>query len=95
MARAKCLNNVAVIFAALVGVLNEQRNGRSGCQTLVHARQNLNRVGFVALSDKFGSTRPAAIQIGLDVRLRKRHAGWATVDHAANGWAVGFTKVGD
>ncbi len=49
------------MFAALVGVLNEQRNGRAGCKTLVHTRQNLNRVGFVALRDKFGSTRPAAI----------------------------------
>ena len=89
------MDYVAVIFAALVGVLNEQRNGRTRCKTLVHARQNLNRVGFVALSDKFRSTRPAAIKVGLDVRLRQRHAGWATINHAANGWAVGFTKVGD
>jgi hypothetical protein len=38
---------------------------------------------------------PAAIQIMLDVGLGQIHARRAAVDHAANGRAVGFTKVGD
>ena len=69
MARAKGLNNIAVVFAALVGVLNEQGNGRTCCQTLIDARQNLNGIGLVALSDKFGGARAAAIKVGLNVCL--------------------------
>src|SRR6476620_1036765 len=37
----------------------------------------------------------AAIQVALDVGLIERHARWATVNHAADGRAVGFTEVGD
>jgi hypothetical protein len=39
--------------------------------------------------------RAAAIEVVLDVGLAQSHARWAAVNHAANGWAVGFTKVGD
>ena len=34
-------------------------------------------------------------EINLNVGFGQLHAGWAAVDHTANGWAVGFTKVGD
>ena len=72
-----------------------QRNEPDTVQILSGVYQGLTTGTPIALSDKFRSTRPAAIKVGLDVRLRQRHAGWATINHAANGWAVGFTKVGD
>jgi hypothetical protein len=37
----------------------------------------------------------AAVEVVLDIGLAQGHAWWAAVNHAANGWAVGFTKVGD
>ena len=37
----------------------------------------------------------AAIEVVLDVGLAQGHARGAAVNHAANGRAVGFTKVGD
>jgi hypothetical protein len=39
--------------------------------------------------------RAAAVEVVLDVGLAQGHAWWAAVNHAANGWAVGFPKVGD
>jgi len=95
MARSKGLNNVAVVFTALIGILNQQRDGCSRGQALVNTRQNLHGVGFVSLGDEFGCARPPAIKVRLNVSLRQRHARWAPVNHTANGWAVGFTKIGD
>ena len=51
MAWAESLQQVAVVFAALVGVLNQQGNGRAGCFTFIDTRENLHLVRFVALGD--------------------------------------------
>jgi hypothetical protein len=37
----------------------------------------------------------AAIQISLDISLRKSHSWWATIDHRANCRTMRFTKGGD
>ena len=95
MTGAESLNNVTVVFASLICVLNQQRNGRACGEALINTRQNLNRIGFIALGYKFRSAWPPAVEVGLDVCFRQRHAGWAPVNYAADGWAVGFTKVGD
>ena len=50
---------------------------------------------FLALRHMAAGARAAAVQVVLDVGLAQSQAGWAAVNHAANGWAVGFTKVGD
>ena len=89
------LQDVAVVLAALVGVVDQQANWGASGQALVHARQDLHRIGLIALGDEFAGAGAATVQVGLDVGLRKRHARGAAVDHAANGRAVGFTKVGD
>jgi hypothetical protein len=89
------LQDVAVVLAALVGVLDQQANRGAGGQALVHARDNLHRIGLVALGDEFAGAGAAAVQVGLDIGLAQRQARRAAVDHAANGRAVGFTKVGD
>ncbi len=95
MAGPKRLQNIPVIFAALVGVLNQQRNRRSCGFTLIDTAQNLNHVWFLALGHMATGSWTAAVKVGLNVCLRQCHARRAAVDHTANGWAVGFTKVGD
>ena len=53
MARAEGVQNIAVVFAALVGVFDEQANRRTGGFAFINAAQNLDRIGFVALGDEF------------------------------------------
>src|SRR3990167_8401728 len=95
MTRAEGLQDVAVVLAALVGVADQQGDRRAGGLALVHATEDFHRVGLVALGHELAGAGAAAVQIGLDVGLGQGHAGRATVDHAANGRAVGFTEVGD
>ena len=95
VAGAEGFQNIAVVLAALVGVLNQKRNRRAGGFALVDAAQNLHRVGLVALGHKAAGAGAAAVQVVLDIGLAQVHARRASVNHAANGRAVGFTKVGD
>ncbi|MNT13313.1 hypothetical protein D3C72_1482790 [compost metagenome] len=95
MAGAKALGDVAVILAALVGVADQQGDGRARGLALIHAGEDFHRIGLVALRDVAAGARAAPVQVGLDVGLGQRHAGRTTVNHAANGRAVGFTKIGD
>jgi hypothetical protein len=50
--------------------------GRSACRwsALVHARQDLDLVGLLALRDVAAGAGAAAVQLGLDVGLGQRHA---------------------
>ena len=89
------LQNVAVILAALVGVVDQQANGCAGGAPLVHPAHDLNRVRFIALGHELAGAGAATIQIGLDVRLAQSQPRRAAVNHAADGWTVGFTEVGD
>ncbi len=95
MARAEALGDVRVILAALVGVADQQGDGRARGTAFIDAGEDLHRIGLGALGDVAAGAGPAAVQVGLDVGLRQFHARRATVDHAANGRAVGFTEVGD
>ena len=58
---AKGLQDVAVVLAALVGVLNQQRNRGAGGLTFVHTRQDLHLVGFVALRHMAAGTGAATV----------------------------------
>jgi hypothetical protein len=95
MAGTEGLQDVAVVLAALVGVADQQGNRCAGGLALVHAGEDLDRVGLVALRDELAGAGAAAVQIALDVGLAQGHAGRAAVDHAADGRAVGLTEVGD
>ena len=95
MARAEGLQNIAVVLAALVGVLNQQGDGCAGGHALVNAAQDLHLIGFLALGDMAAGAWAAAIQIMLYVGLAQSHAGRTAVDDTADGRAVGFTKIGD
>ncbi len=95
MAGPKALGDVAVVLAALVGVADQQGNRRAGGLALVDAGKNFDRIGLAPLRDVPTGAGAATVEVGLDIGLGKRHAGRAAVDHAANGRAVGFTKIGD
>ena len=95
VAWAEGLGDVAIVLAALVGVADQQANRRAGGLALVHARQDLDLVRLVALGDEFAGAGAAAVQLGLDVRLRQSHAGRAPVDHTSDRRPMRFAKIGD
>ena len=95
VARAKALRDVAVILAALVGVANEQGNGGACGLAFVHPRENFHGIGLVALRNVPAGAWAAAVQVDLDIGLGQRHARRAAINHAADGWTMGFTKIGD
>jgi hypothetical protein len=95
MAGAEARRDVAVILGALVGVLDQQRDGRAGGLPLEHAGEDAHRVGFLPLRGEFGLARPAAVQPGLDVRLAQRQARRAAIHHAADRRPVAFAPGGD
>ena len=95
MPGAEGVEQVAVVLAALVGVVDQQRNRRAGGAAFEHAAQNLHRVGFVALGHMAAGARAAPVQVALDVRLGQLHARRAAVNHTPDRRAVGFAKVGD
>ena len=95
MAGSKGLQDIAVVFAALVGVLNQERDGCAGGHALIDATQDLHLVGLLALGHMAAGAGAAAVEVVLYVGLAQSHARWAAINHAANGQAVGFTKVGD
>ncbi len=92
MAGTKGIGNIAVILTALVFVADQQRNRRPRGFALVHAGQDLHRIGLLALRNVARGAGFAAIQFRLDVVRRQHHARWAAVDDAADGGPVGFAK---
>ena len=62
---------------------------------MVNAAQDLHLIGFLALGDMAAGAWAAAIKIVLYVGLAQSHTGRTAIDDAANGRAVGFTKIGD
>jgi hypothetical protein len=40
-------------------------------------------------------SRPASIQLGLNIRFTEFDVGWAAVHNGANAFAVGLTECGD
>ena len=95
MARSESLQDVLVILAALIGVVDQERDGCAGGFALIHTAQDVNLVRLLALGDMAAGAGPTTIQILLNVSLAQCHAWGATIDDTADGRAVGFTKVGD
>ena len=69
MSGTKGIEQVAVIAAALVGILDQQADRRAGGPAFIDAGEDLDDVGLLALGDMAGSAGPPAIQLGLDVCL--------------------------
>src|SRR5262245_40888468 len=90
MARAKLVLDVGIILGALVGVLDQQRNRRArrhlraALGMRAPAGQDFYRVRLLPLRGEARLSRPAAIEVALDVGLGERDQRWAAVDHAAD-----------
>ena len=95
MTGAEGVQDIAIVFATLIGVFNQQSDRRSRGFTFVHPAQNPNCVRLIALGDEFRCTRAAAIQVPLNIRLAQVHPGGAAIHHATNGCAVGFAEIGN
>ena len=74
--------------------MHEQRDGRAERVPALGAGQNGDAVLFVARRRQLGLARAAPRELRLDVGLGEVHAGWAAVDHAADGGAVRFAEGG-
>ena len=101
MAGAELVADLAIVFRALVLVLDQQRDGRARGHLLLHALvlehagQDLHRVGFAPLGDEFRRAGAAAIQVFLDIGHGEGNAGRAAIHHATQRRAMAFAKGGD
>ena len=93
--------DVAVVLGALIDVLDVDADRRAGrhlaAAALVkhHAREDARLVGLLALGGEARGSRPAAVEIGLDVGDVERDQRRAAVDHAADPRPVAFAIGGD
>jgi hypothetical protein len=87
------VHDLGIVLGALIGVVNDQADGRAGGPTLEQARQNLYLVGLAPLGGMPGFTRFTPIQIMLQVGVGERQARRAAVDDTADSWAVTFSKA--
>ena len=97
VAGAKLRGDGAVVFRALIDVLDHQRNRRAGrhlrasLRMREDARQDFDFVGFASLRRIARLTGTPLVEEALDVGLGQRHAGWTPIDHAADRWPVALT----
>jgi hypothetical protein len=95
MPRTKRLRDVVVILAASVRVANQEPDGRSCCIPLKHTGQDFNLIRLLSLRNMTRSAGTAPIKLKLYILFAQGEPRRASIDHAANGWAMRFTKVGD
>src|SRR5688500_17882791 len=84
MAGAELVLDLAVVLAALVLVLDQQRDRRAGGLALEHAAEDLHLVVLAPLGHEARLAGLALVEPRLDVGLGERDARWRAVDHAAD-----------
>ena len=90
--------DVGIIFAALIDVVDHERNRRASGNLLAahlvqkHAGQDFDRVRFLALRGETRLAGTAPVEIGLDVGLAQRNARRTTIDNAADGGSVALAE---
>src|SRR5215472_7328447 len=93
--------DVGIIFGTRVDVVDHERNRRPGRHLLAgrlideHAGENFHLVRLAPLGGEARLARPPLVEIGLDVGLGQRDAGWTTVDHATDRGPVAFAEGRD
>ncbi len=101
MAGPKLVLDVGIVLGALIGVLDQEcdrrarRHLRAGFRMRHHAGEDLHRIGFLALGGEARLSRPAAIEIVLDVLDGERQQRRAAVDHAADRNPMAFAEGRD
>ena len=101
MPRAVGITNIAVIFRALIGVFNHQRNRGTGSDLFRRAiirkdaREDFDLIRLAPLRGEARLPRLAAIKLDLNISFRQRDQRRAAIDDAANRNPVAFAKGSD
>ena len=82
MTRTIFVLDIAVVLAALIGVVEENADGGTVGLSFKDTRPDLRHVLFLPLRDNLGLPRPPAAQIRKKVVHTERQAGRAAVDNA-------------
>ena len=67
MTRAKLIHNIAIVFRALIFIVNNQCDRSACCLTFKNTRQNLHFIIFAALSGMTRCARLSSIQVILQI----------------------------
>jgi hypothetical protein len=78
----------------LIGIADQQADGRTGGFSFKDTGEDLDFVGFTALRGMPGFSGFAPIQIALQVRLAEFQSRGATIDHATQCRSMTFTETG-
>ena len=90
-----------IVFRALIGVLDQQPDGRSrrhlafGFFIEKYAGEDFDLIGFLPLGGKARGAGAALIKEDLDLSRIERDQGRAAIDDAADRWTVAFAKSRD
>ena len=101
MAGAILVFDVGIVLRALVDIVDQQRNRRTGGDLLAglvinkHARENFDGIRLLALGGEPRLAGTAAVEIGLDIGFGQRNARRAAIDHAADRRPVAFAEGRD
>jgi hypothetical protein len=101
MPRPIRVTDIGIVLRALIDIVDQQPDRRAGGDlrahqlVLKHTRQDPNLVGLRPLGGEARLSRPALVEIRLDVGLGQRDAGRAAVDHAADRRPVALAKGRD
>src|SRR5690606_15740120 len=68
--------DVVVVLAASVGIADQHRDRRAERDAVEHARQDLDLIGLLALTDESALAGLSAIERGLDRRDVERQLRW-------------------
>ncbi|MNV80625.1 hypothetical protein D3C71_1742410 [compost metagenome] len=95
MARPERVGNIRIVFAARVGIADQQADRRARGDPFVDAGQDFHLVGFLALRDVARRAGAAAVQFKLDVGGVQGQPRGAAIHDATDGRPVGFAEVRD
>ena len=94
MPRAKPIQNVAVIFRALIRVVDDQGNRRTRGFTLENTGKNLHFIGFAPLCGVAALPWLAPIKVNLNISFREGESRRAAIHDAADCESMTLTEGG-
>src|SRR5882757_3764523 len=94
MAGTKAILDLFIVPGALIFVLHQQRDRRAGGLAFEHAGQDTDRIRLAALAGVLRGSRPPAVNIDLQIRLRQIQSRRAAVHHTTQRGAMTLPKTG-